>query len=52
MTSTNPNTGEVAEARDFLQVLGDMPNTVIDLTDKFQAMPTASGTPARRARSS
>lgn len=38
MTTTNPNTGEVAEARDFLQVLGDMPNTVVDLTDKFQAM--------------
>jgi hypothetical protein len=38
LTTTNPNTGEVAEARDFLQVLGDMPNTVIDLTDKFQAM--------------
>jgi hypothetical protein len=35
---TNPNTGEVAEARDFLQVLGDMPNTVTDLTEKWQEL--------------
>lgn len=36
--NTNLNTGEVVEARDFLQVLGDMPNTVSDLTEKFQQM--------------
>jgi hypothetical protein len=37
--SDNQNSKEAAsEARDFLQVLGDMPNTVIDLTDKFQAL--------------
>lgn len=36
---SNPATGEVErEARDFLQVLGDMPNTVNDLTDKFQQL--------------
>lgn len=35
----NSATGEVErEARDFLQVLGDMPNTVTDLTEKFQQM--------------
>lgn len=35
--TTDPNSGEF-QPRDFLQVLGDMPNTVADLTEKYQQM--------------
>lgn len=35
--TTDKTTGEF-EPRDFLQVLGDMPNTVADLTEKYQQM--------------
>lgn len=39
MDQHNPATGEATvEARDFLQVLGDMPNTVSDLTEKWQEL--------------